>query len=117
MHARALDRGRVPSRPVSVSVLLASEVKAKTGRGGTILGKKVANEYIALGVYGLTGLGAWAAMRGGSDKKVDAKVEPKATATSDEEAAFLQNFINDRKFSLSFLPGIAFSTGVGSILD
>jgi hypothetical protein len=41
-----------------------------------------ANEYIALGVYGLTGLGAWAAMRGGSDKKVDAKVEPKATATS-----------------------------------
>ncbi|TKA52477.1 hypothetical protein B0A53_04851 [Rhodotorula sp. CCFEE 5036] len=63
----------------------------------TILGKKVANEYIALGVYGLTGLGAWAAMRGGSDKKVDAKVEPKATATSDEEAAFLQNFINDRQ--------------------
>lgn len=34
MHARALDRGRVPSRPVSVSVSLASEVKAKTGRGG-----------------------------------------------------------------------------------
>ncbi|GAA5984438.1 hypothetical protein JCM10908_003346 [Rhodotorula pacifica] len=65
----------------------------------TILGRKVANEYIALSVYGLTGLGAWAAMRGGSDKKVDAKVEPKATATSDEEAAFLQNFINDRESS------------------
>ncbi|GAA5878715.1 hypothetical protein JCM3774_000483 [Rhodotorula dairenensis] len=62
----------------------------------TILGKKVLNEYIALGVYGLTGLGAWAAMRGGSDKKADASIQPTATATSDEEAAFLQNFINDR---------------------
>ncbi|BGP57854.1 hypothetical protein JCM8202v2_005503 [Rhodotorula sphaerocarpa] len=48
----------------------------------TILGKKVLNEYIALGVYGLTGLGAYAAMSGGSDKKVDAKVEPKSSATS-----------------------------------
>ncbi|GAA5995290.1 ATP19 family protein [Rhodotorula paludigena] len=63
----------------------------------TIAGKKILNEYLALGTFGITGLSAWAATRGGSnDKKVDAKVEPKATATSDEEAAFLENFINDR---------------------
>ncbi|KWU41838.1 hypothetical protein RHOSPDRAFT_36606 [Rhodotorula sp. JG-1b] len=79
-----------------MAVFRGKEPSAVLPRPNTILGKKVANEYIALGVYGLTGLGAWAAMRGGSDKKVDAKVEPKATATSDEEAAFLQNFINDR---------------------
>ncbi|GAA5900884.1 hypothetical protein JCM5296_002206 [Sporobolomyces johnsonii] len=59
----------------------------------TIAGKKILNEYIALGTYGLTGLAAWAAMRGGSDKKVEAA--PQINASSDEEAAFIQNFIND----------------------
>ncbi|GAA5977876.1 hypothetical protein JCM5350_006205 [Sporobolomyces pararoseus] len=65
----------------------------------TIAGKKILNEYIALGVYGLTGLGAWAAMRGGSDDKNKVKIpdsaSAKANSTSDEEAAFIQNFIND----------------------
>lgn len=56
------------------------------------------NEYIALGVYGLTGLGVYASMSGGSsDKKVASEqVDPKQSATSKEEAAFLENFINDR---------------------
>ncbi|KAK4052585.1 hypothetical protein OIO90_004213 [Microbotryomycetes sp. JL221] len=61
----------------------------------TIAGKKILNEYIALGVYGLTGLGAWAATRGGSKAKENAKVEPKLNASSEDEAAFLQNFINN----------------------
>ncbi|GAA6025731.1 hypothetical protein JCM11491_000709 [Sporobolomyces phaffii] len=64
----------------------------------TIAGKKILNEYIALGVYGLTGLGAWAAMRGGNDDSkvnVPASASAKANSTSDEEAAFIQNFIND----------------------
>ncbi|GAA5918903.1 hypothetical protein JCM21900_003395 [Sporobolomyces salmonicolor] len=60
----------------------------------TIAGKKILNEYIALGTYGLTGLATWAAMRGGSDKKVESAA-PQLNATSDEEAAFIQNFIND----------------------
>ncbi|GAA5849626.1 hypothetical protein JCM8208_001743 [Rhodotorula glutinis] len=64
----------------------------------TIMGKKILNEYIALGVYGLTGLGVYASMSGGSsDKKVASEqVDPKQSATSKEEAAFLENFINDR---------------------
>ncbi|BGP42976.1 hypothetical protein JCM10450v2_007095 [Rhodotorula kratochvilovae] len=64
----------------------------------TILGKKILNEYIALGVYGLTGLGVYAAMSGGSsDKKVATpQLDPKTNASSKEEAAFLENFINDR---------------------
>ncbi|GAA6012812.1 hypothetical protein JCM10207_005369 [Rhodosporidiobolus poonsookiae] len=61
----------------------------------TILGRKVLNEYIALGVYGLTGLGAWAAMRGGSSEKKVPEIDPKVQSTSAEEAAFLENFIND----------------------
>ncbi|GAA5937032.1 hypothetical protein JCM10213_000171 [Rhodosporidiobolus nylandii] len=62
----------------------------------TIAGKKILNEYIALGVYGITGLGAWAAMRGGSsEKKAAPAIDPKAQSTSAEEAAFLENFIND----------------------
>ncbi|POY75991.1 hypothetical protein BMF94_1076 [Rhodotorula taiwanensis] len=74
----------------------------------TIAGKKMnlphsLNEYIALGTFGITGLGAYLATRGGSDKKVDAKVEPKNNATSEEEAAFLQNFINDRYVSADWL--------------
>ncbi|TNY22626.1 hypothetical protein DMC30DRAFT_391650 [Rhodotorula diobovata] len=63
----------------------------------TIFGKKILNEYIALGVYGLTGLGVYAAMSGDkSDKKVASEqVDPKQSASSKEEAAFLENFIND----------------------
>ncbi|GAA5900095.1 hypothetical protein JCM6882_002612 [Rhodosporidiobolus microsporus] len=61
----------------------------------TILGKKILNEYIALGVYGLTGLGAWAATRGGSEKKQVPELNPKNVSTNDEEAAFIANFIND----------------------
>ncbi|GAA6064287.1 hypothetical protein JCM10212_000953 [Sporobolomyces blumeae] len=61
----------------------------------TIAGKKILNEYIALGVYGMTGLGAWAAMRGGSKDKVAEQVSPAAQSTSEEETAFIQNFIND----------------------
>ncbi|GAA5853101.1 hypothetical protein JCM8547_000201 [Rhodosporidiobolus lusitaniae] len=62
----------------------------------TIAGKKILNEYIALGVYGLTGLGAWAAMRGdGKEKSAPAAIDPKTQSTSAEEAAFLENFIND----------------------
>ncbi|GAA6044026.1 hypothetical protein JCM8097_004309 [Rhodosporidiobolus ruineniae] len=62
----------------------------------TIAGKKILNEYIALGVYGITGLGVWAAMRGGSsEKKVPAAVDVKTNSTSAEEAAFLENFINE----------------------
>ncbi|GAA5972941.1 hypothetical protein JCM11641_000331 [Rhodosporidiobolus odoratus] len=62
----------------------------------TIAGKKILNEYIALGVYGITGLGAWAAMRGsGSEVKKAPEIDPKTSATSTEEAAFLENFIND----------------------
>ncbi|GAA5880807.1 hypothetical protein JCM16303_005123 [Sporobolomyces ruberrimus] len=65
----------------------------------TIAGKKILNEYIALGVYGLTGLGAWAAMRGGSSEENKVKIpdtaSAKANSTSEEETAFIQNFIND----------------------
>ncbi|GAA6056971.1 hypothetical protein JCM3770_001992 [Rhodotorula araucariae] len=64
----------------------------------TILGKKILNEYIALGVYGLTGLGVYAAMSGGSNEKKVATehLDLKQAASSKEEAAFLENFINDR---------------------
>jgi len=49
----------------------------------TIAGKKILNEYIALGVYGMTGLGAWAAMRGGNDKKAaPVEISAKANSTS-----------------------------------
>lgn len=49
-------------------------------------------------MYGLTGLGVYAAMSGDkSDKKVASEqVDPKQSASSKEEAAFLENFINDR---------------------
>jgi hypothetical protein len=45
-------------------------------------GKKILNEYIALGIYGLTGLGAWAATRGGSEAKAPAAIDPKVQSTS-----------------------------------
>ncbi|KAK4046357.1 hypothetical protein OIV83_006138 [Microbotryomycetes sp. JL201] len=57
--------------------------------------KKILNEYIALGVYGIVGLGAYAATRGGGKAKENAQVEPKLNSSSEEEAAFLQNFINN----------------------
>ncbi|GAA5826612.1 hypothetical protein JCM11251_002817, partial [Rhodosporidiobolus azoricus] len=61
----------------------------------TIAGKKILNEYIALGTFAVTGLGAWAATRGGSEKKAVAEIDPKTVSTSDDEAAFIANFVND----------------------
>ncbi|ORY54157.1 hypothetical protein BCR35DRAFT_310435 [Leucosporidium creatinivorum] len=60
----------------------------------TILGKKVLNEYIALGVYGAVGAATYLAMSGG-DKTKKETTAPVLNSSSDEEAAFLQNFIND----------------------
>ncbi|GAA5942612.1 ATP19 family protein [Sporobolomyces koalae] len=66
----------------------------------TIAGKKILNEYIALGVYGLTGLGAYAAMSGPSKKSaVPETASAKANSTSEEETAFIQNFINGKLFT------------------
>ncbi|SCZ97307.1 BZ3500_MvSof-1268-A1-R1_Chr4-2g07127 [Microbotryum saponariae] len=63
----------------------------------TIAGKKILNEYIALGVFGMTGFGAWAATRGGDAKatKIAESTSAKLNSSSEEEAAFIQNFIND----------------------
>ncbi|QRV82174.1 deoxyribose-phosphate aldolase [Ceratobasidium sp. AG-Ba] len=72
-----------------------------------IAGRRIANEYIALGVLGTTGLLAYGATRGGGSKK---KEEPKSLADkaksvlgvgeSDEEA-FIKKFIADAEKEVS----------------
>ncbi|BGP10990.1 hypothetical protein JCM10049v2_006884 [Rhodotorula toruloides] len=57
------------------------------------------NEYIALGTYGLVGLGAWAATRGGSDAKKadDSKLDITSQTDDKEMIAFIENFINNEE--------------------
>ena len=70
-----------------------------------ILGQTIKNEYLALGTMISTGLGAWAATRGGS-KKAEPQGAGKAAlekvkesvpfnASSSEEENFIRKFVAD----------------------
>ncbi|KAK4329713.1 hypothetical protein RTBOTA2_005672 [Rhodotorula toruloides] len=64
-----------------------------------VLASFALNEYIALGTYGLVGLGAWAATRGGSDAKKadDSKLDITSQTDDKEMIAFIENFINNEE--------------------
>ncbi|KAJ1958210.1 hypothetical protein DL89DRAFT_321369 [Linderina pennispora] len=54
----------------------------------TIAGRKIATEYIVLGVLGTYGLGIKAAL-----PKTDKTKQPPIVASSDEETKFIQEFL------------------------
>ncbi|PWN22189.1 hypothetical protein BCV69DRAFT_281195 [Microstroma glucosiphilum] len=66
----------------------------------TIAGKKILNEHLALGIFGLYGLGGFLATRGGSEPKPAGgaaggpkSVDPPINAASSDEEAFIKNFL------------------------
>ncbi|KAG8735451.1 hypothetical protein FRC11_003262 [Ceratobasidium sp. 423] len=65
-----------------------------------IAGRRVANEYLALGTLFTTGAIAWGASRGGSKKKPEPenlvdKVKSALGAGESDEEAFIKQFIAD----------------------
>lgn len=120
----ALQRrsARLPTHTSPSSTIILSLVlfRARFKPDSDLLASSL-NEYIALGTYGLVGLGAWAAMRGGDAKKADdSKLDitsqtdecvplagPVASfprtdcvscrRNSKEMIAFIENFINNEE--------------------
>ncbi|CAO1636647.1 unnamed protein product [Sympodiomycopsis kandeliae] len=69
----------------------------------TIAGKKILNEHMVLGIFGLYGIGGYLATRGGGEKKatasgVNATAGPKTNhpefnASSSDEESFIKQFL------------------------
>jgi len=59
----------------------------------TILGRRIANEWLALGTFATVGTLAVYSTSGGSKAPANAKPEPPVTGSSKEEEDFIKNFI------------------------
>ncbi|KZT53743.1 hypothetical protein CALCODRAFT_486115 [Calocera cornea HHB12733] len=97
-HVKTSSRVFVVTRTGIVDVAAAfAALLLFISDGTTILGRTIANEYLALGTFFATGLGTWAAMRKpaapvGPNGKV-VKPEPKIEASSKEEEDFIKAFV------------------------